>query len=55
MAISIGDDEYDSNYFKIRLDILPETVQDQDFKNATDVSTSYKMLMSGIVYSHVVT
>ena len=54
MAIGIGDDEYDPNYFKIQLDILPKSTQDQYFKNATDVSelmykySYHKMLMLGI-------
>jgi len=38
MVVGIRDDSYDEHYFRIQLDILPETLQVQDLGKATDVS-----------------
>ena len=36
--VSVADEDYDENFFKVQLDVLPETVQEQDLGRATDVS-----------------
>ena len=39
LVTMVVSDDHNDNYFKVQLDVLPETMQEQDFKNATDVST----------------
>ena len=38
MAVSVVDDEYDDRYLKVRVDVLPAAMQEQEYKIATDVS-----------------
>lgn len=38
MAVSVVDDEYDDRYLKVRVDVLPAAMQEQEYKIAIDVS-----------------
>lgn len=37
-AVGIADDDYEDKYFKLQLDVLPEVMEEEELKNATDVS-----------------
>ena len=38
-VVTVAEDNYDDNYFKIHLDVLPETMKHQDLQNLTNVRT----------------
>ena len=38
VVVSIADDDYDDDYLKVQVDVLPAAMQEQEYRKATDVS-----------------
>ena len=49
MVVGVTDDGYDDNYFRVQVDVLPTTMQEQEYKKATDVSETYTIITYCVV------
>ena len=49
MVVGVTDDGYDDNYFRVQVDVLPATMQEQEYKKATDVSKTYTIITYCVV------
>lgn len=47
MVVSAVDDDYDDNYLKVQVNVLPAAMEEQEYRKATDVSevVSYTVLL----------
>ena len=50
MVVGVTDDSYDDNYFRVQVDVLPATMQEQEYKKATDVSETYIIIAYCVMF-----